>query len=74
VSGSASQIHTLLSLLQVAIYAPEGLQATLFTSLSCPSREEMTSKVSPCFSQITVVASKLTDAIYFPSGDLLKIK
>lgn len=46
--GSASQIHTVLSLLQVANSMPPGLQATPLTSFSCPSKTATCSQSSPC--------------------------
>ena len=74
-SSLPSQIHTVLSRLQVANNCPVD-HATDLTSFSWPSRvathSQSFSRAS--YSQIPVVASKLAVAISFPEGDHAKLR
>lgn len=60
---------TFLSLPQLAKYFPEGDQATLFTSFSCPSTTEIISNFPFLISQSVTWASKLARTTNFPHGD-----
>lgn len=74
--AAASQIHTVLSLPQVAKKQPLGDHATFFTSLSWPSNMATFSQlllllesVGPMHFQMAVVLSNEAVARHLPSGD-----